>query len=482
MDNSIIDKYIPKKLNDLIVNKNVIDQVKDFISNFNSEGHKSTLLIKGETGVGKTTIISLLLNEYDFTPVVPVIQSPPKKKVKKGKKKTDEDPIKTYYHNYYESLFTPNVIDKYFNNAPKKKIAIIIDNMIDNLSTKNDKTFIKHIIRINDKEKKVPIIITTSSKHNKMITHIEKVIDIVNIYKPTYQNMKKYLELICSKENIKINNEKLKEDIIDYSCSDYRRFFMILGELKITYNTELITKEKFDKYKETTSMKTNFGDIYQITNNLFNSYPSMENVNDLYNFEKTLIPLTIHNNYGHYISKSMGHLSDTEKLKLINEISNSIAMGDTTESYIFSSQAWNLYPVHSFYTCENVSFLLNNVKNKKTVTINCLFTKDMNRTSFKKNNRKSITKTKSNGMNDMTVDDFINLNQIIRYYIQKEDYLSVKELMEGYKMTIENFNSMVRIDRSKQSKSGLLPQQIKELKKYFPSEKDNKKNDDDDDE
>lgn len=479
MNNSIIDKYIPKKLNDLIINKNVIEQIKEFINNFKNDGCKSTLLIKGESGVGKTTIISLLLKEYDFTSVIPTIQTPPKKKPKKGKKKNEEDPVKSFYHNYYESLFTPNVVDKYLNNTSKKKIAIVLDNMIDNLSTKNDKVFIKNLIRINDKEKKVPIIITTSSKHNKMITHIEKVIDIVNIYKPTYLNMKKYLENICSKENIKINNEKLKEDIIDYSCSDYRRFFMILSELKITYDTQLITKEKFDEYKKTTSMKTNYGDIYQITNNLFNSYPSMESVNDLYNFEKTLIPLTIHNNYGKYISESMKHLTDEEKLKLINEISNSIAMGDTIESYIFSSQAWNLYPVHSFYTCENISFLLNNVKNKKTININCLFTKDMNRTSFKKNNRKSITKTKSNGMNDMTVDDFINLNQIIRFYIQKEDYLSIKELMEGYKMTIENFNCMVRIDRSKQSKSGLLPHQIKELKKYFPSEKD-KKNDEDD--
>ena len=56
----LVEKYRPKKLNDIIGNKNEIDFLKIFLKN----NHIPNLILEGDPGTGKTSAIFAFVNEY----------------------------------------------------------------------------------------------------------------------------------------------------------------------------------------------------------------------------------------------------------------------------------------------------------------------------------------------------------------------------------------------------------------------------------
>ena len=59
------DKYCPRTENDMIVNKQCIQKLNDYIS---TDTLNSICYITGNTGSGKTTILNILINELKLTP------------------------------------------------------------------------------------------------------------------------------------------------------------------------------------------------------------------------------------------------------------------------------------------------------------------------------------------------------------------------------------------------------------------------------
>ena len=58
-----IKKYIPKKLDNILIYKNEIEVMKEWFQTFE---FNKVLCIYGKIGCGKTTIIKLLLEYYDY--------------------------------------------------------------------------------------------------------------------------------------------------------------------------------------------------------------------------------------------------------------------------------------------------------------------------------------------------------------------------------------------------------------------------------
>ena len=105
----------------------------------------------------------------------------------------------------------------------------------------------------------------------------------------------------------------------------------------------------------------------------------------LYETEKVLLPLMIHENYYKSIINNYDNISTI--ISRIKEISDSISIGDNIETSIYTDQNWYLQNIHAFYTCVNTSFNINSQKNKnKKININ--FSSDLNKTSLKNINRK----------------------------------------------------------------------------------------------
>ena len=64
----LVDKYKPKKITDIKGNKLQIKRVKKWLSDFENkkEGTKPAILFAGPPGIGKTTLATLLLQEYKY--------------------------------------------------------------------------------------------------------------------------------------------------------------------------------------------------------------------------------------------------------------------------------------------------------------------------------------------------------------------------------------------------------------------------------
>ena len=84
-----------------------------------------------------------------------------------------------------------------------------------------------------------------------------------------------------------------------------------------------------------------------------NKYNDYKTIYKLYESEKVLLPLMIHENYKKRFQKN---LYDNRYYKLL-KISDSIS-GDNIETSIYTDQNWYLQNI-CFYTCVNPSYWIN---------------------------------------------------------------------------------------------------------------------------
>ena len=65
MNHLWVDKYKPKKLDEILLPDKSISQIKEWITNFEKNKNK-ILLLHGPPGVGKTTLANIILNQYKY--------------------------------------------------------------------------------------------------------------------------------------------------------------------------------------------------------------------------------------------------------------------------------------------------------------------------------------------------------------------------------------------------------------------------------
>ena len=99
--------------------------------------------------------------------------------------------------------------------------------------------------------------------------------------------------------------------------------------------------------------------LYVAAKNLLDNYININECLQLYETEKVLLPLTIYENYHRKIFKQK--LSPDNILHVMNNITNSISIGDVIETNIYSDQNWFLQNIHGFYTCADSSYTINSV-------------------------------------------------------------------------------------------------------------------------
>jgi hypothetical protein len=149
-------------------------------------------------------------------------------------------------------------------------------------------------------------------------------------------------------------------------------------------------------------------DLFKATDKMLTEYKNIDTCIELYETEKVLMPLMIHENYHKFIKQE-------KYMKVLNNLST----GDILENYIYGEQNWDLLELHGFISCAIPSYYINKYTNgKKTGTL--VFAADLNRTSVKKMNKKNINKTnetinKSSAENirNKSIDEFIYMGEII---------------------------------------------------------------------
>lgn len=423
----IQNKYAPKKLNDIIGNKDQIKFIKDWLETYDdvknflkskgllkksSKGRKKklvditekeieyskrkgNLLVSGTHGCGKSSLISIILKELNYEVI-----------------NLNTLDLKTKIDTELMSKLEMN------NYLGENKKQILLIDELESVITLNDKNGVFNIIKENNFKRWMPIIIITNNHHNKQLTEAKKFSNEIKIYSPYQNEIIKWVMNICKNEDIIMNNLVVNK-FIEYCQSDMRKILIQLDELKINYGSNQITLSLLNSFVDIMKEKDLDFDLYKATNRILTNYKGIDSCLELYETEKTLMPLMIFENYHKFVKKNA-----------YQQILNNLSIGDILENYIYGEQNWDLLELHGIISCSISSYLI--TKNSNGITNSKLdFAIDLNRTSVKKMNKKNLLKTnnslnKNNYKNirNKSIDEFIYMGEIMNK-ISEEDTSSI---------------------------------------------------------
>jgi hypothetical protein len=496
-------KYSPQKIDDIDINKNYVYQIKKWLDDFdknkissinkiknkknvdisvdtdldldkdndfddivipkkiNNSYNKSCMLISGNHGVGKTTLITSILNSMGY------------KIYKINFMKINN--FKNVNEFINKSIFGIGISDK-LNNININKKIILIDN-IECISSNNEKLLIKNLTKFNDINWYLPIILISNNDHNKLIFYVKKIAYEIQIYNPNKEILENILCKICMQENINLADEKVLYKIIEHSHNDIRSLITILQSIKIIYGEKYFSLDNFDDFIKTCKMKDIDYHIFDGAQKLFFGYDNIDNVIRLFETEKTAIPLMIQQHY-------VDHLKNND-ITLTNKISNSIACGDIIENYVYENNIYDIRDIQAFYECIYPSYVLTNKLNPKKINYNQFngyftYPNDLNKTSIRHINYTKNIYPSNKIFKNMNINDFLYLNKIIRNILFSQSSNKCNEYFENYKCPINIFESLLKIDKISGNKYTLTTK----IKKKILSEctniininKDNEKN------
>jgi replication factor C subunit 1 len=258
----------------------------------------------------------------------------------------------------------------------------------------------------------MPIIIITNNQHNKQLNETKKYSNEVKIFSPFQSEVIKWVNNICKNEKIDLDSELISK-FIEHCQNDMRKILIQLDELKVNYSGMKITTNILNNFTDIMKKKDKDFDLYKSTEEMLIDYKDIDTCLELYDTEKVLMPLMIHENYYKFIKK-------TEYCRVLDNLSR----GDILENYIYGEQNWDLLEIHGLISCVIPSYFVNKYSNgKKTITKDDLvFAADLNRTSVKKMNKKNINKTneviRKNSqkiIRNKSIDEFIYMGEIMNY-------------------------------------------------------------------
>ena len=229
----MLDKYTPKKSEDLKGNDVNIKWIKKWLNTFKNNNNefknfKNGLLISGDSGVGKTLTAQMLLKEENFDIIEFNASELRSAKIIREK---------------FKSLINGSNILKMVNNT--NKIGILMDEIDSNSIDKgclkeiisyieNDETYILNDIKKKKKVKdthinKYPIICICNSL-SSTIKFLNKACVTLNFESPNDKIILEIINKICENESISIDL-KSKKLLVNYCQNDYRRIIYILDNI-----------------------------------------------------------------------------------------------------------------------------------------------------------------------------------------------------------------------------------------------------------
>ena len=443
-----MDNWKPKNTNDIIGH---VYQIKNFKKWLNDENKKNnSIIISGNHGIGKSTMVKLALKEhnYDFN----IIYPNDIKKLRTNGNFSD-------YFNYNNSIFIKMNLNK------NKKLAIVFDE-IESISLTSEKKFIINIHKENNKRKNFPLIFISNNKHSKLINDLKKNSFEIKLFTPDSFSMKKFIKKIFIKNNVKLESKIIYDKIIEFSQFDIRRLCNLLKEIMYHYTSKTISIDDINKFIKKSREKNKDIGLFDSTLNIINNKIKYDEIFKLYESEKVLLPLNIHENYKKKIlSKDKNIFLNNDKLFQMVKISDSLSRGDNIETSIYTDQNWYLQNIHGFYSCLNTSYWINKNDKNKILSSDIKFSSDLNKTSLKNINRKNINNL-INIINKKSIEEILILNKIANKSILQKTEAEFIKTLKSYKkdLTVKDIELFLKIDKtidflelsSKQKKDLLL--------------------------
>lgn len=429
-----INKYKPKTINEIIGNKNQIQKFKDWLNNLPNLKTQS-IIISGKQGLGKTQTIKMILENNNY--IVRIINP------NEIKEHRIYDDFNDYYH------FSNSVYSKIkFNNDKNKKIALIFDET-ENITLTSEKKYVMEIYKENNKTKSFPLIFISNNQHSKLLNDLKKGNQEIIFNIPSVKELKDLILKIAKNENVKFENEKIIEELIIFSQDDIRRLINLFQELLYHFDDGIITRKKFDEFIEKSKIKNTDIGLFESTEKLLNNHMDYETIIKLYESEKVLLPLMIHENYlKKVLNKNKDNWDNT--INVITKVSDSISRGDNIETSIYTDQNWYLQNIHGFYTCINTSYWINKINTDYKIDVEDIkFSSDLNKTSLKNINKKNIVNL-SKIVDNKSNQEILMLNKICNHLIENNRENELIKILNGYNkdITIKEIELCLKIDKT----------------------------------
>jgi len=294
MEQPFIYKYKPELLKDFKMEPQILELFEIFINIDNLN-----LLLVGDSGCGKTSLINCIVKEYykeTYDPInILTINSL-------------KDQGISYYRNEVKTFCQTRCL------IPNKKKIIILDD-IDNVNEQSQQVFRNCI----DKYSNNIHFLASCSNSQKVIDSLQSRIIIIKIKSLDITNLEKVLINICNKENISISDEATKLVLIISNNSvrtliNYLEKFKLLNN-HITYDKviELCTNISFNKLSEYT----------QLCKNKINLIDAIKLIYAIYDLGYSVIDIL--DNYFLFL-KFTTIINDNEKFLIIKLLSKYITI------------------------------------------------------------------------------------------------------------------------------------------------------------
>ena len=431
MEKIWINKYRPTNLNNIIGHETQINKIKSWIKNL-SVNKNQAIIISGNHGIGKSLTTKLIFEELNY--LIRIIYP---NEIKDHRILDDFNE----YYNYKNSIYSK------INFTNNKKNIVLIFEETENISLTSEKKYIMDIFKENNKKKCFPLIFISNNQHSKLLNDLKKNCEEIYFNSPPKEQIINIIKNICSKENILIEEELALDNLVEFSQNDMRRLINLLQEFSFNFN--ILNNNNVNMFIEKSREKNIDIGLFNATHKILNSYLDYDNIIKLYESEKVLLPLMIHENY---LKKVLNKCDDSWDDILFNlvKISDSISRGDNIETSIYTDQNWYLQNIHGFYTCLNSSYWINKLNNDNNIEVkNIKFSSDLNKTSLKNINRKNITNLHKI-IHIKSIYDILILNRICNYLINNGKDQEIINILSSYNkdITIKEIELCLKIDKT----------------------------------
>lgn len=347
-------KYKPSSSNNIIGNKNNISNFINWINEWDENNKIKCALISGNSGIGKSLTIDLVLNELKYN----IIEL-----------NSDEERDKTYINTKIKPLL--EMKKTVFN---KKNILVVND-----LDCSADHGFISSIVEC-IKETKIPIICTCNDRYSQNLKTIVNYCFDIKFTKPQTMEIFKFICDVVKKEKIRIKETHIR-DIIENANNDIRN---ILNNIQLL---SCCKSDEFRKNKDLTQLN-----LFEMTNIMLSKSNEIQDKYKTFWLESDILPLMVHENYINNISK---YKCEAQQLEKISSAINCISNMDLLDSKV-EMVNWELTPYVAMNTIQAASHC--------TLRSKINFTSLLGKISKKGKNKKTL-----NEMNNKLLLPKINL-------------------------------------------------------------------------
>lgn len=455
MNNLFCEKYKPKTTKDIIGCEQSVANIVSWLGNYKNAKYQC-LLVTGSHGCGKTCKLTAILNEYKYD-----IKTFDVTKFKKSDNK----------ELYLRELTSDSDILALICGKRADNCVIIIDGLDVELLSQEKLQFLT-LLKMNNSLKICPIIFVFDTKHTKFINTVKKNSIHIYIDEPTEQNMLELLSLICYNEKIKIKSIALAKKIISFCQNDYRRLCITLYDIAKNVPDHKITDAIVNKYNNSATTKNINTDLFTAASKLLSGYDGTDEYLKLYETEKVNIPLMVHHNY---IEAMHGNHKSKLKYQSVKKFVRSISIGNVIDNYIYCEQKWDITDVHGYFSTCLPAYLLDKYNRKLTKSPS--FPVDMNKSSLQCLNKKNILNA-SKIFNSSDPIDYSFIGKILTDLINTKDNDGMtktskdieynkeefKKIIKKYKITLDKLESILKIDKTSNSKILLTTKQKKIFK------------------